>query len=125
MAKKTVIKDVLSYAAMSIQDLRKSLAEDGTVINLEKDEFKDIKGKPSMLEIVSKPMESIEPEEKLEIDIEEEQRQAVVNSIEAIIKKRKDDGAVDAEIENTIGYKLHEVEAQSMKTLLEIAKSLK
>jgi len=125
MAKKTVIKDVLSYAAMSIQDLRKTLAEDGTVIDLEKDEFKDVKTKPSMLEIVSKPVESAEPEEKLEIDIEEEQRQAVVNSIEVMIKKRKDEGAVEAEIENTIGYKLHEVEAQSMKTLLEIAKSLK
>jgi hypothetical protein len=59
------------------------------------------------------------------IDELERQRMDVFNAVEKMIAARKALGAVDAEIENTIGFALHEVEAQDMKTLMKIAKDLK
>jgi len=75
--------------------------------------------------VVEDEREAVEIFDDEPIDELERQRMDVFNSVQNKIKARMDAGAVDAEIENTIGFKLHEVEAQSMKTLLEIAKSLK
>jgi hypothetical protein len=69
--------------------------------------------------------ESVEILDDEPIDDLERQRMDVFNSVQNKIKARMDAGAVDAEIENTIGYKLHEVEAQDITTLMKIARDLK
>lgn len=128
MAKKTVIKDVLRYAAMSVEDMRIAMAVDQTVLVPDN---QDLSGKDvhttmdifTKREAIEAPKEEEEPNQP--IDDLERQKMDVLNAVEKIIKARKEAGAVDAEIENTIGYALHEVKAQDMKTLLKIAKDLK
>ncbi len=129
MAKKTVIKDVLRYAAMSVEDMRVAMAVDQTVVISDNPDLQSAKGVHTTMDIFTNAQPLAEPtkqdEQTEHIDDLERQRMDVFSAVEKIIKTRKDAGAVDAEIENTIGFKLHEVEAQDMKTLLKIDKDVK
>jgi recombination protein RecT len=123
MAKKSVIKDALRYAPLSVEDMRLGLASDDTVIEAENGvKFPD--QKPSILDVLSKPMQVSQKEIIYEDSDEEKQRMEVFDRVEKKIAEKKAAGMVDAVIVNTIGFELADIEKQPIERLLRIMKDL-
>jgi len=129
MAKKSVIKDALRYAPLSVEDMRLGLASDDTTVEADTN-LKLPEQKNSILDVLSKPMEA--SQSKLvfqdapanEETDEEKQRMEVFFRVEKKIAEKKAAGMVDAVIVNTIGVELADIERQSIKTLMQIMKDL-
>lgn len=123
MAKKTVIKDSLRYAALSVDDLRKAVAIDQTVIV---NDNKALIGesKTSTLDVFAKPMQQQVEDAPSEDTNEEKQRMEVFARVETKIASRLKNGQTEQDIVQLIGMPMAEIEKQAIDSLMIIMKKL-
>lgn len=123
MAKKTVIKDCLRYASLSVDDMRVALAVDQTVIATDNKALLN-DGKTSTLDVFSKPMQPQIEDSQTEDTEEEKQRMEVFTRVEAKIAARLKNGQTEQDIEQLIAMKLSDVEKQPIDKLILMMKNI-
>ena len=135
MAKKTVIKDVLRYAPLSVEDYAHAMGADQMVVNADVPKISGAQSTTEMFRSLSTSIAAIESTGS-ETPAESEQTITVQGKpeppdfkptfelLQTVIKQRIDGGADPVELEKSMGFGFNDAENQTVDALKDAVRAL-